>query len=123
VLEKTEEKDKRSMFREAFSNLFKKPATCGYPFEKISCAEGFRGKQAFDLTLCIGCGLCSRDCPARAIQMVEVNGKKRPMFLLDRCIFCYQCTESCTRHAIKSTATFEMATLDKSSLVIKPQIG
>ncbi len=121
MFEKSGEKIKRSIFREAFSYLFKKPATREYPFEKFVPAEGFRGKQSFDLSLCIGCGLCSRDCPSGAIQMVEVDGKNRPMFLLDRCIFCYQCEASCTRHAIKSTNFFEMATMDKSSLVIRPQ--
>jgi formate hydrogenlyase subunit 6/NADH:ubiquinone oxidoreductase subunit I len=123
VLEKTVEKNRKPMFKEAFSHFFKKPATCEYPFEKLVPAEGFRGKQAFDIRLCIGCGLCSRDCPSKAIEMVEVSGKKRPKFLLDRCIFCYQCAESCTRHAIKTTDFFEMATIDKSSLVIRPQIA
>ena len=111
------------MSREVLSHIFKKPATREYPFEKFAPAEGFRGKQAFDISLCVGCGLCSRDCPSRAIEMIEVNGKKRPKFLLDRCIFCYQCAESCTRHAIKSTDFFELATTDKSSLVIRPQIA
>jgi formate hydrogenlyase subunit 6/NADH:ubiquinone oxidoreductase subunit I len=53
--------------------------------------------------------------------MVDVNGKKRPMFLLDRCIFCYQCAESCPRNAIKSTEIFELATTNKSDLILKPQ--
>jgi formate hydrogenlyase subunit 6/NADH:ubiquinone oxidoreductase subunit I len=53
--------------------------------------------------------------------MVEVNGKRRPKFLLDRCIFCYQCAESCPRNAIKSSVFYELATTDKSSLVIEPQ--
>jgi len=109
------------MFREVLSQLFTKPATGKYPFVKCIPAEGFRGKQVFDISLCVSCGLCSRDCPAKAIEMVEVDGKKRPMFLLDRCIFCYQCAESCPRNAIKSTDLFELATTDKSSLVIRPQ--
>ncbi len=109
------------MFGEVFSHLFKKPATGKYPFVKCVPAEGFRGRQVFDINLCVSCGLCSRDCPAKAIEMVDVNGKKRPMFLLDRCIFCYQCAESCPRNAIKSTVIFELATTDKSALVVKPQ--
>jgi formate hydrogenlyase subunit 6/NADH:ubiquinone oxidoreductase subunit I len=109
------------MFREVFSQLFRKTATGKYPFVKCIPAEGFRGRQVFDINLCVSCGLCSRDCPAKAIEMVEVNGKKRPLFLLDRCIFCYQCAESCPRNAIKSTDIFELATTNKSDLVIKPQ--
>ena len=109
-----------SMFQEGFGNIFKKPATERYPFAKVVSAEGFRGMQAFDANLCIGCGLCSRECPARAIEMVNFEGKNRPKFLLDRCIFCYQCAETCPKHAIKSTDVFELATTDKSSLILEP---
>ncbi len=111
------------MAKEALSHLFKKASTGKYPFVPCTPAEGFRGKQIFDINLCVSCGLCSRDCPAKAIEMVEVEGKRRPQFLLDRCIFCYQCAESCPRNAIKSTAFFELATTVKSDLVIKPTVG
>jgi formate hydrogenlyase subunit 6/NADH:ubiquinone oxidoreductase subunit I len=120
MAKKTKSSKVSPMFQEVFNHIFRKPATGKYPFVKCEPAEGFRGKQVFDISLCVACGLCSRDCPAKAIEMVEVEGKKRPMFLLDRCIFCYQCAESCPRNAIKSTDIFELATTDKSSLVIKP---
>ncbi len=107
--------------REAIHNLFKKSATQKYPFVPANVAEGFRGKQVFDINKCISCSLCAKDCPANAIEMVEVEGKKRPMFHLDRCIFCYQCADSCTRNAISPTAIFELACVDKNTLVIKPQ--
>jgi formate hydrogenlyase subunit 6/NADH:ubiquinone oxidoreductase subunit I len=109
------------MFKEVLNHLFKTPATGKYPFVKFTPAEGFRGKQVFDINLCVSCGLCSRDCPAKAIEMVDVNGKRRPMFLLDRCIFCYQCSDSCPRNAIKASDFFELATTNKSDLVLKPQ--
>jgi formate hydrogenlyase subunit 6/NADH:ubiquinone oxidoreductase subunit I len=109
------------MIKKLLSNLFVKPATCKYPFVKAEVAEGFRGKQVYDPNLCISCGLCSRDCPAKAIDMVEVEGKRRPLFHLDLCIFCYQCAESCPRNAIQSTLIFELASTNKSDLVITPQ--
>jgi formate hydrogenlyase subunit 6/NADH:ubiquinone oxidoreductase subunit I len=109
------------MLKEVLSHIFKKPATCKYPFVKAEVPEGFRGKQVFDISLCISCGLCSRDCPAKAIEMVDVDGKRRPLFHLDLCIFCYQCAESCPRNAIKSSLIFELASTDKSDLVVKPQ--
>jgi formate hydrogenlyase subunit 6/NADH:ubiquinone oxidoreductase subunit I len=109
------------MVKEILSHLFRKPATCQYPFVKAEVPEGFRGKQLYDIDLCISCGLCSRDCPASAIEMVEVNGKRRPLFHLDQCIFCYQCAESCPRNAITSSKIFELATTDKSALVVKPE--
>jgi len=109
------------MIKEVLLCLFKKPATGKYPFVKCEVPEGFRGRQVFDISLCISCGLCSRDCPAKAIEMVEVNGKKRPLFHLDQCIFCYQCAEGCPRNAIKSSAVFELATTCKSSLILRPE--
>jgi formate hydrogenlyase subunit 6/NADH:ubiquinone oxidoreductase subunit I len=110
------------MGKEAFSNIFKKAATREYPFVKATVALGFRGRQILDLSLCISCGLCSRDCPAKAIEMIELDGKKRPLFLLDKCIFCYQCAESCPKNAIQSSEFFELASTSKSSLVVKPTV-
>ncbi len=111
------------MVKELLAHLFKKPATSKYPFVKAEVPEGFRGKQVYDANLCISCGLCSRDCPAKAIEMVEVEGKRRPLFHLDLCVFCYQCAESCPRNAIKSSAFFELAAINKSDLVVKPEVS
>jgi len=109
------------MVKALLAHLFKKPATSKYPFVKAVVPEGFRGKQVYDINLCISCGLCSRDCPAKAIEMVEVDGKRRPLFHLDLCIFCYQCAESCPRNAIMSSEFFELASTNKSDLVVKPE--
>jgi formate hydrogenlyase subunit 6/NADH:ubiquinone oxidoreductase subunit I len=109
------------MIREVLSHLFIKPATIKYPFVKAEVPAGLRGKQVYDINLCMSCGLCSRDCPAKAIEMVEVDGKRRPLFHLDLCVFCYQCAESCPRNAIKSSEFFELASTNKSDLVVKPQ--
>ena len=109
------------MVKELLAHLFRKPATSKYPLVKAEVPEGFRGKQVYDPNLCISCGLCSRDCPAKAIEMVEVDGKRRPLFHLDLCVFCYQCAESCPRNAIKSSEFFELAVINKSDLALKPE--
>ncbi|MDH5482075.1 MAG: 4Fe-4S binding protein [Candidatus Bathyarchaeota archaeon] len=108
------------MLKEVVSQIFRKPATQKYPEVKPKIPEGFRGRQIFNIDLCISCGLCARDCSAKAIEMVDVEGKNRPLFHLDLCIFCYQCAESCPRNAIKSSKAFELASTDKSDLVVKP---
>lgn len=109
------------MLAEIFHNLLKNPATEKYPLAKPEIPSSFRGKQIFDVDLCISCGLCARDCPSKAIEMVDIEGKRRPVFHLDLCVFCYQCAESCPRNAIKNSALFELASTDKSELIIKPQ--
>lgn len=109
------------MLKEVISQILTTPATQKYPAVKPKVPEGFRGKQIFDINLCISCGLCASDCPAKAIEMVNVEGKKRPLFHLDRCVFCYQCAEGCPRNAIKETGFFELASTNKCDLVIRPE--
>jgi formate hydrogenlyase subunit 6/NADH:ubiquinone oxidoreductase subunit I len=130
------------MFRRTLSHIFTKPATTKYPFVKPTLPEGYRGKPEHTIKTCnmidlsgtkcdlgldiqslvnTNCTVCCRDCPASAITIVEVDGKKRPQFDLNKCIFCNQCVESCSRAAIKGSENYELATTDKSSLVIKPE--
>jgi formate hydrogenlyase subunit 6/NADH:ubiquinone oxidoreductase subunit I len=110
------------IFKRAALNLFTKSATSLYPYVEPQLPENSRGRPVFDVTLCVGCGLCSKDCPSKAIEMIEFNGKKRPQFRLDKCVFCYQCAETCRKGAIESSTFFAMATSDKSTLKIKPQL-
>ncbi len=129
------------IFRRAVSHIFTKPATTKYPFKKPQLPDDARGKTVYEIKACnvidIGtgkngltldvrsivgtnCRVCERDCPAKAIEIVEVEGKRRPQIRLDKCIFCHQCVESCPRGAIKASDLYELATTDKSSLLIKP---
>jgi formate hydrogenlyase subunit 6/NADH:ubiquinone oxidoreductase subunit I len=103
------------------SCLFKKPFTREYPAVKVEAPEGYRGRHIFYPEKCISCSLCERDCPANAIELVEVSGKRMPKFYLDRCIFCYQCAESCPREAIKFSTNFEMSTTEKEELLVTPE--
>jgi formate hydrogenlyase subunit 6/NADH:ubiquinone oxidoreductase subunit I len=113
------------MLREVVSQLFNKPATQAYPFVKPVVPEGLRGRQIFYIDRCISCGLCAKECPSNAIEMVDVEGyeKKKPLFMLDRCVFCYQCAESCPKNAISTSTFFELAGFSKSDLTVKPIDG
>jgi len=130
------------IFRRAASHIFTKPATTKYPFVKpqlpvdarcktvysidscniIDIGTGSEGGLTVDVKSIVGsnCRVCVRDCPAGAIEIVEVDGKRRPQIRFDKCIFCHQCVESCPRGAIKSSVFYELATTDKRSLIQKP---
>ncbi len=103
---------------EVFSNLTKPVATVKYPYEKAKVPENFRGKISFNAKNCIGCKMCMRDCPAKAITIEKVGEEKvfRAKFALDNCIFCAQCVDSCPRKALCSTPEFELAQYDKAKL-------
>lgn len=129
------------IFKRVASHIFTKPATTKYPFVKPILPEDARCKTVYTIESCnvidIGtgnkgltldvssivgsnCKVCVRDCPAAAIEIVEVEGKRRPQIRFDKCIFCHQCVESCPRGAIKSSVFYEMATTDKCALIQKP---
>jgi NADH-quinone oxidoreductase subunit I len=110
------------LLKKTISTITAKPATQQYPNVKPQLPEGYRGEPIFDCNQCIGCGICSKVCPARAIEMVDVEGKKRPQLNLSKCIFCYQCAESCPKKVIKNSCIYELATTDKSTLCIKPKV-
>jgi len=112
-----------SMMRQILRGILEKPNTREHPYTSIAVPPGFRGKPIHDPVKCMSCGLCARDCPAGAIEMIESwvsPGHKMPSFNLDRCVFCYQCAESCPRGAIEPSALFELATTKKERLIIKP---
>lgn len=110
-----------ALIKDMGSCLFKKPYTREYPFVSVKAPEGYRGRHTLDPIKCISCGLCERDCPANAIELVEVSGKRMPKFFLDRCIFCYQCAETCPRNAIELSANYEMSTTDAKDLLVNPE--
>ncbi len=106
------------IFPEVFSSLGKPPATVKYPFEKAEVPEDLRGKIAFDAKNCIGCKMCMRDCPAKAIEIEKVGEEKvfKAVFHLDRCIYCAQCVDSCPRNALHYTPQFELAQYERKKL-------
>ena len=130
------------IFKRVASHIFTKPATTKYPFVKPTLPLDSRGQPVYEIKSCnvvdIGtgkkgltmdvrsivganCRVCVRDCPANAIEIVEVEGgRKRPQINLNKCVFCHQCVESCPREAIKSSDLYELATTDKFALIMKP---
>ncbi len=110
-----------ALIKDMGSCLFKKPFTREYPAVKVEVPEGYRGRHILNPEKCISCGLCERDCPAQAIELVEVSGKRMPKFYLDRCVFCYLCSEGCPREAITLSQNYEMSTTETEELLVLPE--
>ena len=118
---------------EVLKNLFAEKATCNYPFEKAVVDPRYRGRIAFDPATCIGCRMCVRVCPSKAIEValsadqpaapaadgtttVPVKKKFDCIMSLDRCIYCAQCVDVCPKKSLASTRDFELAHTDRKAL-------
>jgi formate hydrogenlyase subunit 6/NADH:ubiquinone oxidoreductase subunit I len=91
------------MWRDVSESLFSRPVTEHYPVERHAAPANLRGLLDFDPAKCTGCGMCVKDCPASAIDLVVLDKKaKRYVFTyhIDRCTFCAQCRESCQHGCI-----------------------
>lgn len=93
--------------------FFKPKFTRQYPEEKWEPPVSFRGRPVLvqadnGIERCVACGLCSRVCPALAIEVqanetAELEKERYPVkFEINmlRCIFCGFCEEVCPEEAI-----------------------
>ncbi len=92
--------------------VFRPKFTRQYPEEKWTPPPAFRGRPVLVLNdngveRCVACGLCSRVCPALAIEVqaaeTELEKERYPeKFEINmvRCIFCGFCEEVCPEEAI-----------------------
>jgi len=107
------------MIKAVLFSLFKKPATTRYPYVKSGAIKGSRGKIKFSAEKCVGCKLCMRDCPAKAITIRQTEDKKIVAEIdLGKCIFCGQCVDSCLKKALAVTDEFELAELNSGKLKV-----
>jgi formate hydrogenlyase subunit 6/NADH:ubiquinone oxidoreductase subunit I len=111
-----------SMFGDILRSFFSAPVTGKYPFEKPETAKRFRGKLSYDPSKCTGCNLCSKDCPANALEIVIIDRvAKRYVahYNLDRCIYCAQCLQSCKFKCLEmSKEDWELAALSTESFAV-----
>jgi formate hydrogenlyase subunit 6/NADH:ubiquinone oxidoreductase subunit I len=111
------------MAAEVLTEFMHKPATISYPAQSVKMPVGFRGKLKFRASRCIGCKLCMRDCPSGAIQINKIGDKQFEAILsLDKCVFCGQCVDSCNKDALEMSVEYELASLDRSKLIVNINI-
>lgn len=79
----------------------------------VESPEYFRGKILYDKEKCIGCKMCIRVCPPKAIEFKEEE--KKIKIYLGRCIFCSQCNDVCPVDALHMGKEFLLADVDRLS--------
>jgi NADH-quinone oxidoreductase subunit I len=104
-----------------FKNMVRPKFTFEYPEEKFIPSGAYRGRPVLveeenGEERCVACGLCSRVCPALAIevQAAETEHEKERFpekFEINmlRCIFCGFCEEVCPEEAIVMSKDYELA--------------
>ena len=100
--------------------MFRPRFTRQYPEQRWEVPPSFRGRPVLVLEdngveRCVACGLCSRVCPALAIdiQANETENEKErypEKFEINmvRCIFCGFCEEVCPEEAIVMSEDYEL---------------
>lgn len=79
--------------------------------------DGFRGTIGYDFDGCIGCVLCEKVCPAKAVEsypaVIAEKKTKRVVFYLGRCTSCQECVNICPKKVIWMEKSFMNANYDK----------
>ncbi len=99
--------------------MFKPKFTRQYPEERWTPEGSYRGRPVLvldeDGERCVACGLCSRVCPALAIEVqaaeTEKDKERYPAkFEINmlRCIYCGFCEEVCPEEAIVMSKDYEL---------------
>jgi NADH-quinone oxidoreductase subunit I len=109
--------------------MFKPKFTLQYPEEKFIPSGSYRGRPVLvqeddGRERCVACGLCSRVCPALAIEVqaaeTELEKERYPeKFEINmiRCIFCGFCEEVCPEEAIVMSKDYEMAFTNREQAI------
>jgi hydrogenase-4 component H len=112
-----------SKVREALLGIRAGRVTLPYPFAPRPPEPGFRGKLAIDPDRCFGCGGCANVCPARVIEVRDLDQHTRLLELhWRRCTYCGRCEEVCPEEAIRLGQEFETATNTGDDMVIRLQV-
>lgn len=110
------------MLSDVSQSLFQRPATERYPFERREASERLRSQLHWDPESCTGCGLCAKDCPADAIDLIVLDKASKRFVMryhVDRCAFCAQCVRSCRQGCIEMASNeWELAVLNRDPLTV-----
>jgi NADH-quinone oxidoreductase subunit I len=105
--------------RQTITEIFRPKFTMQYPEVRFIPQSSFRGRpvlvQENEVERCVACGLCSRVCPALAIEVqaseTQLEKERYPIKFeinMVRCIFCGFCEEVCPEEAIVMSNEYEL---------------
>jgi NADH-quinone oxidoreductase subunit I len=112
-----------------FRQMFKPTFTRQYPEERWIPTGSYRGRPVLVLEeegeRCVACGLCSRVCPALAIEVQagETDRQKErypAKFEINmlRCIYCGFCEEVCPEEAIIMSKDYELVFTSQEDAIL-----
>jgi formate hydrogenlyase subunit 6/NADH:ubiquinone oxidoreductase subunit I len=106
-----------TMLTDVISAFLSKPITQKYPSQCTLAPEKLRGRLFWEHYRCSGCGLCVKDCPADALEVITIDRANKRFVMvyhLDKCTYCAQCVVNCRFKCLEMSATdWELAGLKK----------
>lgn len=118
-------KKRLTLLNAVIEAMINPPETVDYPLGELNLPEVFRGAILFDPEKCTGCGLCVRDCPADALELLKKSREEyKLLYYPARCAYCGQCEDSCRRGAVHfSNEIVGPTTSGKEWVVILKECG
>ncbi len=113
---------RHTLLQYAIRSLFRRTATQRYPAERTPTPERLRGTLHWNPDGCTGCCLCSKECPANAIEIITIDKAAKQFvarYHADRCIYCGQCVINCRFGCLTmSSEEWENAALQKQAFTV-----
>ncbi len=110
-------------------SMFRPNVTLQYPEARFEPPASYRGRPVLvqeknGVERCVACGLCSRVCPALAIEVqaaeTDLEKERYPhKFEINmlRCIFCGFCEEVCPEEAIVMSKDYELVFKNRNDAI------
>jgi NADH-quinone oxidoreductase subunit I len=96
-----------------------------YPELPAELSPRFRGFHRYDLTKCIACDRCARECPVSCIGIGKQRATGRKGFQVTsytidygRCMFCGICTENCPVDCILMGSSYDLSCYSREGCIV-----
>lgn len=96
-----------------------------YPELPVPVKPRFRGFHRYDLTSCIACERCARDCPVGCIYIGKRRAEGRKGFQITeftidygKCLVCGICTENCPVDCIFMGANYDLSCYSRDGCLV-----